>query len=111
MNRDDKKQWNVKVLVEKDPVTFKVDTGAEVTALSDATYNSIQKSVPQLKKSNQTLWGPNRSHLDVAGETTLKLTYKGKSSPQRVFVIQNLQNNLLGLSKHLKSSTRHYSQG
>ena len=94
LNRDDKKE-------SKKPVTFKVDTGAEITALSDTTYNSIQKSVPQLKKSNQTLRGPNRSPLDVVGETTLKLTYKGKSSPQRVFVIQNLQK----LSKHLKSST------
>ena len=78
-------------------MTFKVDTGAEVTALSHTTFKSIQKSVPQLKRSNQTLRGPNRSPLDVAGETTLKLTYRGKSCAQRVFVINNLQHNLLGL--------------
>ena len=97
MNRDNEKQWNVKVLVEKDPVTFKVDTGAEVTAMSDATFNSIQNSVLHLKKSTQTLRGPNCSPLNVVGETTLNLTYKGKSSAQRVFVIHNLQTNLLGL--------------
>ena len=51
VNRDNEKQWNVKVLVEKDPVPFKVDTAAEVTAMSDATFNSIQKSVQHLKKS------------------------------------------------------------
>ena len=78
-------------------MTFKVDTGAEVTALSHTTFNSIQKSLPQLKRSNQTLRGANRSPLDVVGETTLTLTYKGKSDAQRVFVINNLQHNLLGL--------------
>ena len=95
VNRDDEKQWITSVLVEKYPVTFK--TAAEVTAMSDTTFNSIQNSMPHLKKSTQTLCGPNRSPLDVVGETTLNLTYKGKSSAQRVFVIPNLQNSLLGL--------------
>ena len=48
--------------------------------MSDATFNSIQNSVPHLKKSTQTLRGPNRSPLDIVGETTLNLTYKFKSS-------------------------------
>ena len=63
--------------------------------MSDTTFHSIKKSVPQLKKSNQTLRGTNHSPLDVVGETTLKLTYEGKSSLQRVLC--NLQHNLLGL--------------
>ena len=97
VNRSGDKKWNIEVLVEKHPVTFKVDTGAEVTALSHTTFNSIQKTMPQLKRSNQTLRGPNHSSLDGVEETTLKLTYKGKSSAQQVFVINNLQHNLLGL--------------
>ena len=47
VNRNGDKQWNIEVLVEKHLVTFKVDTGAEVTALSHTTFNSIQKSLPQ----------------------------------------------------------------
>ena len=43
------------------------------------------------------LRGPNCVPLEVVGKTSLKLTYKGKSSVQRVFVIKHLQNNLLGL--------------
>lgn len=65
--------------------------------MSATTFQSLQKLMPQLKKSNQTLRGPNRSPLNVVGETTLKLTYKDKSSFHRVFVIHNLQKNLLGL--------------
>ena len=91
------RQWCVQIQVEKDPVTFKVDTGAEVTTMSETTFYSLKKSAPQLKKSNQTLCGPNCSTLDVLGETTFKLIYKGKSSFERVFVIHNLQQNLLGL--------------
>ena len=97
VNRNNEKQWYVQIQVEKDPVTFKVDTGAEVTAMSETTFYSLKKSAPQLKKSNQTLRGPNCSTLDVLGETTFKLTYKGKSSFERVFLIHNLQHNLLGL--------------
>ena len=33
-----REQWNDKVLVETDPVPFKVDTGAEVTALIIRRY-------------------------------------------------------------------------
>ena len=76
VKRNGDKQWNIEVLVEKHPVIFKVDTGAEVTALSHTTFNSIQKSMPQLKRSNQTLCGPNRY---IVGEKALKMTYKGKS--------------------------------
>ena len=65
--------------------------------MSDTTFYSIKNLVPQLKKSNQTLRGPNHLPLDVVGETTMKLSYKDRSSLQRVFVIHNLQNNLLGL--------------
>ena len=60
--------------------------------MSDATFNSIQNSVPHLKNSTQTLRGPNCSPLDVVGETTLNLTYKGKSSAQRVFVTRMTKN-------------------
>ena len=97
VNRSNEKQWCVQIQVEKDPVTFKVDSGAEVTAMLETTFYSLKKSAPQLKKSNQTLRVPNRSTLDVLGETTFKLTYKGKLSYERVFVIHNLQHNLLGL--------------
>ena len=85
------------VLVESNSVSFKVDTGAEVTALSDVTFQSFTNPVPKLQQSSQRLCGPNHSPLKVIGEATMKLTYKVKSCTHRVFVIHNLQNNLLGL--------------
>lgn len=39
VNNTNDKQWRVTVLVENNLVSFKVDTGAEITALSDITSN------------------------------------------------------------------------
>ena len=41
VNRNNEKRWCVQILVEKDPITFKVDTGAEVTAISETTFYSL----------------------------------------------------------------------
>ena len=97
INNADDKQWLVTVLVESNSVIFKVDTGAEVTALSERTFQLFTKPVPKLQKPTQTLCGPNHSPLEVIGEVTMTLTYKGKSCNHRIFVIRHLQNNLLGL--------------
>jgi len=90
-------QWNVTVLVGSNPVKFKVDTGAEVTALSEETFRTFTNQVRQLQKSPHILRGANRSPLDVVGEGQMTLTYNDKSSIQRVFVVRELQHNLLGL--------------
>ena len=62
-------QWNISVTVGAHPVVFKVDTGAEVTALSEKTYNLLHESVPQLQKSTHKFCGANYAPLDVLGVT------------------------------------------
>ena len=75
---------------------FKVNTGAEVTVLSDSTWKYLKLSSP-LKETGTSLCVPDQSCLKVRGETTLSLSYQGKSSTQCVFIVNNLKNNLLGL--------------
>jgi len=41
VNNKSDKQWHITALVDKNSVLFKVDTGAEVTALSDVTFQSF----------------------------------------------------------------------
>ena len=72
-----------------------MNTGAEVT-LSEDTFRTFSNPAPQLQKSPHTLRGANRSPLDVVGESQMTLSYKTKSSTQRVFVVLELQHNLLG---------------
>jgi len=94
VNKTNSSQWNITATVGVHPVLFKVDTGAEVTVLSE---NLFHDSVPKFQKSTHTLRGANRTPLDVLGEAQMKLLYNAKSSTQQVFVVQDPQHNLLGL--------------
>ncbi len=50
--------WKVRVAVNDKPVTFKVDTGAEVTALLERTWAALS-NVPNLRKARKSLCGPD----------------------------------------------------
>ena len=88
--------WNVQVMVKNKKVLFKVDTGAEVTAMSESAWNSLSHP-GKLRKAKQRLCGPDRKPLDVLGTVSLTLTLNGKSCTQQIYIIRNLRSNLLGL--------------
>ena len=88
--------WSTTVTVGNEQITFKVDTGAEVTALSETTWKSMQTK-PELRETKRILCGPDRQPLKVLGEMKTKLMLKTKSCTHTVFVVRGLQNNLLGL--------------
>ena len=87
--------WLAKITIGDTKASFKLDTGAEITAISNETYESCGK--PQLQKSIQNVYGPARQKLHVIGQVKVKLTYKGVSSEQTICVIRGLKVNLLGL--------------
>jgi len=68
-----------------------VDTGAEVTALSDSTWKSLGITTP-LKSVGLPLFGP-----ELTWKKMLPLTYNGNTCTEEVFVVKGLKNNLLGL--------------
>ena len=105
----DRNMWEVKINIEDKSVRFKVDTGAEVTVLSDSTWKSLKSSTP-LKKAQISLCGPDQTTLRVIGEAKLGLSYKGKSSNQNVFVIKDLKSNLLGLPARGLRYKQNYSE-
>ena len=74
---------------------FKVDTGTEVTALTEEALSQL--GAIQLKSPSKVLCGPDRTPLKVLGQTRVTLTSKGKSCSQDVCVVQQLKHNLLGL--------------
>ena len=88
--------WQIEVLVGDNKMNFKVDTGAEVTAMSHSAWKSL-RNVPQLHTSKKVLGGPDWKPLSVIREAIVPFTYKQKSCDQTVYVIKNLKNNLLGL--------------
>ena len=76
-------------------VDFKVDTGAEVTAITRATYNLI--STPTLDNPSISLRGPDRKPLSTLGMIEARLSHEDRHCRQPVYVIQDLEQNLLGL--------------
>ena len=88
--------WFADILVGKQKVTFKLDTGAEVTALSQGAYETLS-GTPPLSTPTKILCGPSRKPLQVVGQCQLDLTHNGRSSHQQVFVVKGLRSNLLGL--------------
>ena len=87
--------WEVKVTVDNTVIKFKVDTGAEVTVISEALWKTLNLSEP-LRKPSLSLCGPDHTPLKVLGEVLLSLTYKGRCCTQPVYIVKNLKNNLLG---------------
>ena len=62
-------------------ISFKLDTGAEVTVISTKTYGAIGK--PNLSKASKILYGPGRKRLPVKGPT---LKFREKTIQHPVFV-------------------------
>ena len=95
MFTDKNKRWISKITVNGRVITFKLDTGAEVTAISEATWRTLGK--PPLGAPNKQLYGPAHQALEVMGKFQAYLCYKGREASPQVFVVNNLKTNLLGL--------------
>ena len=87
--------WEIQLLLEGTEITCKLDTGAEVTVISEQTYAAIKK--PRLFPPSKSLYGPSRQPLEVIGQFTGSFSHKGKSILHPVFVVKKLKTNLLGL--------------
>ena len=87
--------WTAKIYVGSQEATFKIDTGAEVTAISEKLYKSLRS--PALQKPNKLLKGPGQHPLQVVGQFEEMLHHGQNSSQQQIFVIKDLKSNLLGL--------------
>ena len=64
--------------------------------MSESSLNSLSHP-GKLRKTKQTLCGPDCKLLDSLGTVSLTLTSNEKSCAQQICIIRNLRNNLLGL--------------
>ena len=78
-----------------DKIPFKLDTGAEVTAISKETWKVLGE--PTLQPSDKHLFGPAQQSLSVLGKFSCHLSHKRQHSQHSVFVVDRLKSNLLGL--------------
>ena len=88
--------WFTDIKVGEQMVKFKLDTGAEVTAISHSTYQQLLNA-PPLNTPEKVLCGPARKPLQVLGQCKIDLSHGGRSTKQQLFVVAELKSNLLGL--------------
>ena len=80
--------WYIRGMVNSNEVVFKVDTGAEVTAISMEVYDAIIQ--PRLCKPKKVLCGPSRQPLDVLCCTTVHLRYKNNTIKHQMYLVKTL---------------------
>ena len=88
--------WLTTLELNGQSLQFKLDTGAEVTAISENAYRTKLQS-PQTSSSTKVLYGPSRELLHYIGQYPGKFSHKGKAATQPVFVVRGLKSSLLGL--------------
>ncbi|CAJ1061415.1 uncharacterized protein K02A2.6-like [Xyrichtys novacula] len=91
--------WAADVQIKGKVLKFKLDTGADVTAISESDLKDLfpGAQMPILNKPEKPLLGPGKIQLEVAGYAKMQLTYKAKQTEEKVFVVKNLSTPLLGL--------------
>ena len=90
-----KSPWTATLLVNKKPVTFNLDSGADVTVVP---YDSLLKLDVQtkLQPTDKVLLGPCKYKLNCKGKFTATLTNNSKSTKEHIYVVEGLTQPLLG---------------
>ena len=86
--------WNVTLSVNGTEIEFKLDTGADVSAIPDHMLNSLK--VDALLPASTTLTGAGNQPLQVCGQFEAKLQYKSQCCKQVFYVVTGLCRALLG---------------
>ena len=95
MTGTDQSSWTVEISMNNHLIQFKLDTGAEVTAVSDQVFSSLCNV--KLQKASKVLLGPARQKLEAIGQFNGHFVHKGETCQHTVFVVKGLKTNLLGL--------------
>ncbi len=94
--------WMADINVKGRKVTFKIDTGADVSAIPEHVLAGIISRDRKLERAQKPLYGPGGKRLDVRGVTTETLSYKERSTPEKLFVVRDLQAALLSRAASLR---------
>ena len=89
-----KKPWSIVLFLNGKPTKFEIDTGVEVTVISERAHQNIGS--PKLHLLQKTLQGPSNQELSVKSQFTAKLKNSDREVEQELFVVKDLHRHLLG---------------
>ena len=86
--------WSAMLHINKKPVQFKIDTGAYISVMSEATYQALPQC-PQLQPSNAILSSLG-GKLNCKGRFTANIALKETTYSEDIYIIEGPSvNNLL----------------
>jgi hypothetical protein len=88
------KAWTKKFCINNKELYFKIDTGADVTVISDNDYKGIKEQI--LINSDKQISGPGNSKINVLGTFQCMLESQDTFSVQDIYVVKGLTKPLLG---------------
>lgn len=88
------KHWKKTLEINGKELTFKLDTGADVTVIPATACSTDLHGT--LTRAEKPLCGPSGETLKVKGQFTAEMRYKDKTTTQTVYVVQRLATPLLG---------------
>ena len=90
------KDFEVTITTKFGKIEAKIDSGADVTAITEDDLKKIGKDRSMLKKTNKILVGPDSQKIFCVGYTYVSLTWGKNNSKRLVYVCKNLKKALLG---------------
>lgn len=86
--------WTVQLTLQGKPATLHIDTGAEVTVISEKMWASVGR--PKLTPPDRTLCGPDSRDIPTLGKFLGTFTCDTRRAKGDVYVVRKLINPLLG---------------
>ena len=94
ITQDNNEPWTIKIQVNRRPIVFKIDTGADVTVIPEELH--IQERDGPLKPARIPLVGPSQHRLQVIGSFNADMIRAHKRCAETVYVVRGLQTPLVG---------------
>ncbi|XP_046409071.1 uncharacterized protein LOC124173951 [Ischnura elegans] len=77
--------WRVPLVINKQKISFKVDTGADVTVIGTKLFEKFHGI--RLENANSFLSGPTRSRLPAKGKFKITLRWKNREYEDEIYVV------------------------
>ena len=87
------KPWEIDIQTNGRPISYKIDTGADVTVIPETDYR--EEDDGPLQPTSRVLSGPTRDNLEVLGKFSGQLRTQSKQTQQEIFMVRGLRQPLL----------------
>ena len=88
------KAWTTRISVGDEVINFKIDTGADVTCISDTQLKKLRNV--KIGKTKRKLFSASNKQMEVMGKFECVLESNSKMCVEEIYVVRDLESALLG---------------